>query len=57
MREIAMIEPAVICPNCATGIKLTESLAARTKLQIVEGQLATMHELVLAPRRISLLQS
>ena len=52
-----MIEPAVICPNCATGIKLTESLAARTKLQIVEGQLATMHELVLAPRRISLLQS
>jgi len=28
MGEIAMTGPTIICPNCKTEIKLTESLAA-----------------------------
>jgi hypothetical protein len=26
-----MIEPTITCPNCKTGIKLTESLTAETE--------------------------
>ncbi len=37
-QEPAMAEPTIICPNCKTEIKLTESLAAPLIEGIKSGQ-------------------